>query len=52
MTDDSLDDVQPEKKVAIKRNEEEYRRVWNAAIEAAANVAEINSAANIRKLKK
>jgi hypothetical protein len=48
MTDDNLDDVQPKKKCS----EEEYRRIWNAAIEAAANVAEINSAANIRKLKK
>jgi hypothetical protein len=28
------------------------REVWNAAIEAAAKVAEINSAADIRKLKK
>ena len=31
MTDYNLDDVQPEKKC----NEEEYRRIWNAAIEAA-----------------
>ncbi len=30
----------------------EYTEVWNAAIEAAAKVSEINSAANIRKLKK
>ena len=27
------------------------KEIWNAAIEAAANVSEINSAANIRKLK-
>ena len=27
-------------------------QIWNEAIEAAAKVAEINSAANIRKLKK
>lgn len=28
------------------------KQIWNEAIEAAAKVAEINSAANIRKLKK
>jgi hypothetical protein len=31
MTDDNLDDVQPKKKCS----EEEYRSIWNAAIEAA-----------------
>jgi len=31
VTDDNLDDVQPQKKC----NEKEYRRIWNAAIEAA-----------------
>jgi|Laugrespbdmm15dd_1035085.scaffolds.fasta_scaffold21141_6 hypothetical protein len=51
MTDDNLDDVQP-KKIILECSEKELRLIWNAAIEAAAKVAEINSAANIRKLKK
>lgn len=36
-----------------KRNEEEYKRIWNAAIEAAAKVVETNGEArHVRDLKK
>lgn len=61
MKDDSLDDTQFTQdvlKTAWLGKHCDYtanaygREVWNSAIEAAADVAEINSAANIRKLKK
>lgn len=55
MTDDNLDDVQPKKLAWLYDKEARtlrHRETWNAAIEAAAKVAEINSAVNIRKLKK
>ncbi len=55
MTDDNLDDVQPKKTVVRKMNEIEHNKVWNAAIEAAAKIADDGdeySAEQIRKLKK
>lgn len=55
MTDDNLDDVQPQKTVVQKRNESEHNRIWNAAIEAAAKIADEAdeiAASDIRKLKK
>ncbi len=55
MTDDNLDDVQPKKTVVQKMNEIEHNKVWNAAIGAAAKIADDGdeySADQIRKLKK
>jgi hypothetical protein len=64
MNDDSLSDTQQNgprsDKVWASNNYEQHAGVlmkdfniiWNAAIEAAASIAEINSAADIRKLKK
>lgn len=56
MTDDNLDDVQPNKTVVQKQNEKEHNKIWNAANEAAALKAEwygeMFIADEIRKLKK
>lgn len=43
---------QSKKGYAVPADSVYTKEVWNAAIEAAANVAEINSAADIRRLKK
>lgn len=43
---------QTKKGYAVPNDSVYSKEIWNAGIEAAANVSEINSAANIRKLKK
>lgn len=40
MTDDNLDDVQPKKSAVQRSNEMEHNKVWNAAIDAAAKIAD------------
>jgi len=61
MKDDSLSDVVANKDPWIVGKDDNWfmhndnrlhKESWNAALEAAANVSEINSAANIRRLKK
>ena len=64
MTDDNLDDTQPYTSTLAKFEEavrrecgqidlpsQLHKEIWNRAIEKAASIAEINSAADIRKLK-